>query len=59
VTTVVGGRSPEVMQRIVRALTRALPDGRLVTWPDADHALTATHVDAGRRADRGLARARS
>jgi pimeloyl-ACP methyl ester carboxylesterase len=59
VTTVVGGRSPEVMQRIVRALTRALPDGRLVTWPDADHALTTTHVDAAAELIAGLARARS
>lgn len=53
--TVVGDRSPDVMQRIVRALGAHVPGSTVTTFEQADHALITTHADAVARTIAGVA----
>lgn len=55
VVTVVGDRSPEVTHRIARIIAAHVPRASVVTLGKANHALTATHVEAVAEAIAGIA----
>jgi pimeloyl-ACP methyl ester carboxylesterase len=55
VTTIVGGRSPEITRTIARAITAHVPKGALVTLDGATHAMITTHAQALAEALAGLA----
>jgi pimeloyl-ACP methyl ester carboxylesterase len=57
VTTIVGGRSPEITRAIARAITTHAPKGSLVTLDGATHAMITTHAEPVAQALAGLASA--
>jgi pimeloyl-ACP methyl ester carboxylesterase len=57
VTTIVGGRSPEITRTIALAITSHVPDGSLVTLDGATHAMITTHAEPVAVALAGLASA--
>ena len=50
-----GARSPQAMEKIVRAIVAHVPGARLERVEGADHALTTTHADAVAAMIAGLA----
>ena len=53
---IVGDRSPDITHRIARAIVAHVRSGSLTTLDNADHALTATHVEAVAQAIAAIAR---